>query len=270
MNLASVQLVYFSPTHTTERVLEAIAQGMHIAATRRSDLTTPTAEQGSFGVPGEAVAILGAPVYSGRIPPEAARRLRRVRGSLTPAVPVVVYGNRAYEDALLELCDLVTECGFVPVAAGAFIGEHSFSTEAVPLAHGRPDTADLQRAAAFGERVRSELEALGALGQVPVLQVPGSRPYREVGAGQAAAPLTCETACTRCGSCASVCPTGAVTVTDAVSTDPEMCILCNACVKSCPSGARMLQVEWVRKAMAWLSRHCAERKEPETYWLGKE
>jgi hypothetical protein len=56
MNLASVQLVYFSPTHTTERVLEAIARGMHILATRRFDLTPPTAEQGSFEVPGEAVA----------------------------------------------------------------------------------------------------------------------------------------------------------------------------------------------------------------------
>ncbi|MFL7808153.1 MAG: 4Fe-4S binding protein [Anaerolineae bacterium] len=105
---------------------------------------------------------------------------------------------------------------------------------------------------------------------MPVLQVPGGRPYRKVEAGQAVTPLTCETACTLCGSCAAVCPTAAITVADAVSTNVERCILCNACVNKCPSGARRLKVQWVRKAMAWLSTHCAERKEPETFWLGKE
>jgi ferredoxin len=267
MSIAAVRLVYFSPTHTTERVLEAIAQGMHAVATQRLDLTLP--EQRAFEAPGESVAVLGAPVYGGRIPPEAARRLRQVRGNLTPAVAVVVYGNRAYEDALLELCDLVTECGFVPVAAGAFIGEHSFSTEAVPLAHGRPDGADLRRAAAFGAQVREQLARLAALEQVPTLQVPGNRPYRELGSGRADAPLTREAACTLCGRCAAACPTGAVAVRGAVTTDAEACILCSACVKACPSGARVLEVEWVRKAMARLSRHCAERKEPETYLLGR-
>lgn len=103
-----------------------------------------------------------------------------------------------------------------------------------------------------------------------MLQVPGGRPYRKVEAGQAVAPLMCETACTLCGSCAAVCPTAAITVADAVSTNAERCILCNACVNKCPSGTRRLKVEWVRKAMAWLSTHCAERKEPETFWLGKE
>jgi len=264
-----VRLVYFSPTHTTERVLEAIARGTRAGEIGRIDLTPPEAD-GAFEVSGDELAIIGAPVYGGRIPPEAARRLRQVRGSLTAAVPVVVYGNRAYEDALLELCDLVTERGFVPVAAGAFIGEHSFSTAAVPLAHGRPDAEDLRCAAAFGMRVGEALETLGALDRVPALQVPGRRPYKEIGSGRPVAPVTREVACTRCGTCAAVCPTGAVTVAGAVSTDAEACILCCACVKSCTTGARALVGERIRRSMAWLSAHCAERKEPETYWIGRE
>jgi len=269
MNAASVRLVYFSPTHTTERILEAIAAGAWAHETVRLDLTPPTPARGLVEVSGEELAILGAPVYGGRIPSEAARRLRRVSGNLTPAVAVVLYGNRAYEDALLELCDLASERGFVPFAAGAFIGEHSFSTETVSLAHGRPDAEDLRRAAAFGRRIREELELLGALHPPPVLQVPGSRPYREVGSGQGVAPLTREATCTLCGSCAAACPTGAVAVGGAVTTDADACILCCACVKSCPSGARVLEDERLRKTMAWLSQHCAERKEPETYLLGR-
>jgi ferredoxin len=196
----------------------------------------------------------------------SARRLRRVKGSLTAAVVVVVYGNRAYEDALLELRDLVTETGFVPVAAGAFLGEHSFSTEAVPLARGRPDAQDARVATALGGRVREALEGLDALDQLPALPVPGSRPYKEVGSGRGVAPLTREAICTLYGDCAAACPTGAVAAGDAVRTDAGACILCCACVKSCPSGARVLDDERIRRAMEWLSRHCAERKEPETYF----
>jgi len=261
------RLVYFSPTRTTERVLEAIAQGARARETRRLDLTPPAAATDTFGVPAEELAIVGAPVYGGRIPPEAARRLRRVRGNLTAAVVVVVYGNRAYEDALLELCDLVTERGFVPVAAGAFIGEHSFSTEAMPLAHGRPDAEDLRQAAAFGGRIREALELLGALDQLPMLPVPGSRPYKEWGPAGGVAPLTREAVCTLCGNCATACPTGAVAVEGAVRTDAGACILCCACVKNCPTAARVLEDEEMRRVMVWLSRHCAERKEPETYSL---
>jgi ferredoxin len=140
---------------------------------------------------------------------------------------VVAYGNRAYEDALLELRDLVTETGFVPVAAGAFLGEHSFSTEAVPLAHGRPDAQDARVATAFGGRVREALEGLDALDQLPALPVPGSRPYKEVGSGRGVAPLTREAICTLCGDCATACPTGAVAVEGTVRTT-QMRVSCAA------------------------------------------
>ena len=78
------------------------------------------------------MTILSAPVYAGRLPIEAVRRLRRIKAGEAPAVVVVVYGNRAYEDALLELQDLAGEQGFRPIAAGAFIGEHSYSTTGSP------------------------------------------------------------------------------------------------------------------------------------------
>ena len=84
--------------------------------------------------------------------------MRRVKGDGTPAVLVVVYGNREFEDALIELRDLMVEQGFRPVAGAAFIGEHSFSNDATPIALGRPDAEDLVKARAFGEEVRTTLD----------------------------------------------------------------------------------------------------------------
>ena len=53
----------------------------------------------------------------------------------------MTYGNRDYEDALVELYDLALSLGLTPFAAGAFIGEHSYSTPEMPVAEGRPDSS---------------------------------------------------------------------------------------------------------------------------------
>jgi len=81
------------------------------------------------------------------------------------------------------------------------------------------------------------------------------------------APTTQETLCSLCGICASVCPTAAVTLADAVITEPERCILCQACVKNCPTGARVMEVERIKKVADWLSTNYARRKEPEIFLL---
>ena len=38
------------------------------------------------------------------------------------------------------------------MAAGAFIGEHSFSRKGMPIAEGRPDESDLKQATEFGKK----------------------------------------------------------------------------------------------------------------------
>ena len=58
----------------------------------------------------------------------AVGRLREIRGEGTPAIVLAVYGNRSFGTAVAELASFVAERGFVPVAAGAFVGEHSYST----------------------------------------------------------------------------------------------------------------------------------------------
>jgi ferredoxin len=213
----------------------------------------------------DGLALFGAPVYGGRIPPLAAGRLRQVKGGHTPAVVVVVYGNRAYEDALLELRDLATDVGFAPIAGAAFVGEHSFSTEAMPVARGRPDRRDQLQAAEFGRMIWDKARGLHTLDEVSPLYVPGEFPYREWEQPRGVSPGTDGTLCTLCGACATVCPTAAVHIQDVVLTDTGACIWCCACVRACPTSARVMEHPRILRSMRWLSEHCAERREPEMY-----
>jgi ferredoxin len=265
MNINSAKLAYFSPTQTTRKIIEGIAQGVQINAVEHVDLTPPDAKTRKLVEMHDDLAIIGSPVYAGRLPNDMISRFRRLKGNDTPAVIVVIYGNRAYEDALLELRDLVVEAGFKPIAAGAFIGEHSYSTSSTPVAVGRPDVEDLIKAKEFGTMIYGKIRTIGALDELSQLKVPGNFPYKEGSALTNISPVTQETICAKCEKCASVCPTAAVTVNSTVVTDRSLCIRCCACVKSCSTGARVMEDPRIRQLAEQLSMNCNKRKEPETF-----
>jgi ferredoxin/flavodoxin len=275
MEIRKATLAYFSPTGTTRKVLESIARGLAVAEVEALNLTLPDAgdpplpEGGLLSSPrsSDELVILGAPVYGGRIPVDAVRRFKTLRAKGTLAVLIVVYGNREFDDALLELKDLSVELGFVPVAAGAFIGEHSFATEAIPIANGRPDGLDVQKAIAFGAKIRDQIALLASPEAIPELKVPGRFPYEGGALTMNIAPVTDEDACTICSTCSEVCPTGAISVNGSVTTDPALCIRCSACLKECPEEARSWQDEMMTKITNWLYEECKVRKEPEFFGL---
>jgi len=254
-----MHIVYFSPTHTTRQVLEGIANGINSTPIKHIDLTlsSPAWEAAT-----DEITLFGVPVYSGRVPVEATRRLKQIKGNQTPAVVVVVYGNRAFEDALLELRDIVTEQGFVPVAAAAFIGEHSYTTSNYLIAPGRPDTSDLQKAIAFGTKINELLLEAKTLSPIAV---PGNFPYKPLGQKPPIAPVTLAEKCDQCGICVSVCPTGAITLNDLPETNASACILCCACIKECPTDARVNDSEFIKEKSQWLVDNYSSRKEPEIF-----
>lgn len=266
MDIPSIALIYFSPTKTTQHVVEAIAQGLPERVITHHDLTSPDVALQDMPEFQNTLAIIGAPVYGGRIPREAVHRFQRLQASNTPGVVVVVYGNRAYEDALLELRDLAITIGFTPIAGGAFIGEHSFTTETTPLAVGRPDLHDLARAHEFGREIYRKLQTITSLDTLPLLEVPGKDPYKQRGQRlNMITPMTRIDDCTLCGTCASACPMNAITVDTQVSTKASACILCAACVKQCPHHARVFEHPLIQKITQWLYTNYSERQEPETY-----
>jgi len=268
MVINSVRLLYFSPTGTTRKVLEAISDGLGVDKPKHIDLTLPGERTGRVRKIHGGLTVIGAPVYTGRVALEAVRRLQRFKAKDAPAVIVVVYGNREYEDALLELQNFVTEAGFKPIAGAAFIGEHSFSTKSIPIAHGRPDAGDLDRARSFGSMVQKMIHNIASLSNLPPLAVPGNFPYRERGPTRDTSPETSDALCIRCGKCVEVCPVATITLKeDGVTTDKEKCTLCCACVKNCPTEARRLEdpqlIQFIREK---LSAMCNNRKEPEFFF----
>jgi len=264
MNIESTELIYFSPTQTTRKVLEGIAQGLQSTKVQHHDLTQPITFARNCREINPDLAIIGAPVYAGRLPPVAVSRFKQIKGNGAPAVIVVVYGNREYEDALIELRDIALKAGFRPIAAGAFIGEHSFSTANLPIAADRPDADDLTKARRFGNAIRAKLMAET---EVPgeCLQVPGNFPYKEVKPLPGIAPSVNEAQCTKCGACVSICPTAAIDTEAPGHTDKEQCIRCCACVKACPAGAKSLDDARIKQITEWLYANCSNRKEPEIF-----
>ena len=260
MRFKNIHVIYFSPTHTSARIAHALVEGMGITAYHETDLTyrTPDAEEHID----DELAIIAVPVYAGRVPAVALERLRYFKGNNTPAVAVVLYGNRDFDDALLELTDTLTAQGFIPFAAGAFIGEHSFSRPEFPVAEGRPDEADLAAAMHFGEEALAKLNAVTTFEDLSVPTVRGNRPYKAPRAAQAQSPAWDASLCTFCETCTEVCPVDAIRLEgDEIRSDAERCLKCCACVKECPTGALTFDTPF----SAMLAKNCAARKEPEVF-----
>lgn len=269
MEVKRVKLIYFSPTKTTQKVLESIAKGIGAQDVEHFDLTLPEGAGQTITPFSEGdLVILGAPVYGGRLPVVAIERFERIKAAGTLAVPVVLYGNREFEDALLELKNLALELGFQPVAGGAFVGEHSFETEDSPIAHGRPDGQDAQKAVDFGAKIKDKVAALASPQALGELEIPGRFPYEGGAMAMSISPVSLEEACTLCGTCATVCPTAAITVEDSVVTEVELCIRCSACIKNCPTGARVWEDARVLKMIDWLHDNCGACKEPRVFGVG--
>jgi len=241
MDINKVNLIYFSPTGTTRTVLESIAKGVAVKDVEHINLTLPEGGRQTIPLFSDELVIIGAPVYGGRLPVDAIERLKQLKAGNTPVVLIVLYGNREFEDALLELKYLTLKLGFNPIAAGAFIGEHSFASEDVPIANGRPDSQDVQMAMEFGVKIRDKVAALTLADAQTGFEIPGNFPYEAGGARpMAVSPVTKEEICTLCGTCAEVCPTAAISVNGAVATEIELCIRCCACIKNCPESARVI------------------------------
>ena len=268
MDTKQVKLIYFSPTGTSRKILEGIAAGIGSERIEHIDLTRPENDQRSKLVASGDLAIIGVPVYGGRQPEDAVRRFRKIRAENSVAVLIVLYGNREFDDALLELKNLAIELGFSPIAGGAFIGEHSFSSREVPIAHARPDDLDMKKAVEFGKKIKQKVTVSASLDSPTDLEVPGSFPYEAGGARvMAVAPETNRDTCTLCGTCASVCPTAAISIDQSVITAIEDCIRCCACIKSCPEEARFTENETWQTIANWLNENCSSRKEPQLFGI---
>lgn len=330
MKQRTIWKVYFSATGTTEKIVSRIADqlaaltadsgaqgeaeegggtpggedggGRRVGekpqtwALKQLDFTLPQArENPAVFSPGDLV-VVGTPVYAGRVPNVLLSYLNTWQGNGATAVPVAVYGNRNYDDALIELRDILEKDGFHTLAAAAFIGEHSFSKI---LAAGRPDEEDLAVADQFAQKLSEKLlagkpsgeetltgrdpkkEPDGAPGResekkqeqtpVPVRGQSPLRPYYQPRDRKGnfinilkVKPKTREEDCVQCGLCASVCPMGSISSAD-VSRVDGICIKCGSCVKKCPTGAKYYDDEGYLYHKTELELGYVRRAQPELF-----
>ena len=243
-------VIYFSPTGGTENVAKLIA-----AELGAESVDVTVFDYGmSFGP--DDLVFFCFPVYGGRIPSPMYSRMRNVSGQGSSAVPVAVFGNRAVDDALLEMRDTLTPLGFRVIAAAEVIAPHSVNTD---IAAGRPDAADRAKIEGFCTQLAARIAA-----DAPAeIAVPGDPDYRAYN-GLPLKP-TGGLRCIRCGLCADNCPAGAIPKAAPQKVDKHKCISCLRCIQICPQSARGVPLPLRLAAAATVKKYCAGRKEPKFY-----
>lgn len=244
MEVKRVWASYFSGTGTTEKVVFHLAKSLSEklgAPLEVFDFTLPKMRKIDTPFENGDLVVFGVPTIAGRVPNLLAKYIKTIKGNGALAVPIALYGNRNFDDCLIELRDILKDDGFYPIAGGAFIGEHSFSKI---LGKGRPDNKDMMIVEEFAEKIFDKLKT----DDKSLIEVEGTpNPYRwyytprdRKGDGidiRKVKPKTDMKKCTDCKICAEVCPMGSINY-EHVDEIPGICIKCCACEKKCPVGAK--------------------------------
>lgn len=267
-----IKTMYFSATGTTEKVVTGIANKISESisgktAVKNIDFTLPDVRKNAVSFTEEDIVIVGVPVIAGRVPNVLLKYLNTINGNGALAIAVVLYGNRDYDDALIELRDILEVDGFKVIAGGAFIGEHSFSKI---LAQDRPDEKDM---AIEGDFARQIYNKITTQDELQTVVVKGNKPYRDYYKPRdknsnlvdfrKITPKVNST-CNDCKICVSVCPMGSIDAED-VSKLNGPCIKCGACIKKCPMEAMYFDDENFLKHKHELEIEFAYRREPELF-----
>ena len=279
MMIKKIWAASFSPTGGTEHIVSLLAEEMGKCLklpVHKISFTLPDERKKSCTFTEEDLLILGTPVYAGRIPNKILPDVdRSFEGNGTLAVAVSVFGNRNYDDGLMELALLLENHGFCVAAAAAAAARHAFSDD---IGAGRPDKQDEEelrvfaRKAAENRREFSGKEKIVSGNKsscgVSALQITGHNPvgpyYTPLRAdGQPAKflkakPVTDENLCNRCGTCAQVCPMGSISREDP-SVVNGICIKCQACIRACPTQAKHFEDEDFLSHVEMLREHYTRR-----------
>ena len=273
MKINHVHAVYFSPTGNAKKVVTTLAQA--IADTLgvpmdSYDFTLPESREKVHTYGADDLLVIGTPVYAGRIPNKMLPFIQtHFEGNGALAIPVAVFGNRNFDNGLIELRNELEAHGFHTIAGAGIPTEHVFSDK---LATGRPDADDLAQIHAFGIKAA---EKITSLTKIPApIAVRGDDPvgpyYTPLGTdGKPAVflkakPVTDPEKCTGCGICATVCPMGSIPA-DAPDTCTGICIKCQACIKICPAGAKYFDNEAFLSHVAMLEQNYTRRSEAEYF-----
>jgi len=263
-----IGVLYFSPTNTTKKICKTIASGMGAKDPVDLNITIPDFRIKLASNPNAILEnidhiIIGAPVYSGKLPIQVIECLKSISGNGKKCTAVVVYGNRDYGFALYHMVKILSNNNFNVLAAGTFIGQHSYS-DIVPVAIGRPDKTDLEKAYNFGAEGMNTSNSL-SLEDIPVQRdmFSKSKNYNPI------RPVFKPEKCNHCRICSKGCPINIISPETGNWLNQEakkQCIGCMACVSSCKNKARFVRANFgMRLILKYILKNASiQRQEPLT------
>lgn len=262
MTVKKVKAVYFSPSGTTEKVVKSVCEGLS-GQKEYHDILIHKIEK-KLSVEQDEVLVVAMPVFGGRVPDYCVSSLKHLHGKNSPAIIMAVYGNREFDDTLVEMQDILEKNDFLIIGGAGFIAQHSLFNK---IAAGRPDEEDMKAMMNFAAQCQQKLDTFVPEKTVTP-EIPGNRPYKEYMKNT----MTPEgsKACTKCRTCVQICPVGAIGSETPRKTNKNKCISCTACVAHCPTGARSFSGPIYSVMQKKISGHCAEKKEAKVYILSEE
>ncbi|MDO5040745.1 MAG: 4Fe-4S binding protein [Peptoniphilus sp.] len=211
--------IYFSPRGSTKKICNSLAK--HFS----EFVEVPIDKSPLPDLSEDDLVILAMPVFYGRIPKYARNILENFQGKGASLVILAVFGNRAYDDALMEMKLLFSERGFKLLGAGAFVSRHSIMRN---VASNRPDEFDFKELELFAHALKEKLQTSAR----DDFEFPGNIPLKPLRENKVF-PKGDES-CINCNICVKECPVGAIPATNPRDTHEDLCISCMRCVEICP------------------------------------
>lgn len=252
LNFEKLSKVYFSPSGTTEKIVNEVAKNFNMNR-ENYDLLSFDSEK-NFN---NELVIFGIPVFDGRIPKLACERLSKMKGNNTKAIVILNYGNMDYGDALLELTELLKENNFQIVGVATTVSQNSLFNQ---IGHNRPDERDLEKINEFSQKIVEKLKN----NKENEIFVSGYKPYSSYKTPKFS--VSCDkNFCVECLDCVYTCPEEAIMENTPTMTNLDDCTRCSTCINVCSEGARSFTGDAYTHEMENAVENFLERKEAEFY-----